>query len=401
MIIDATAYFNLNANTNETTTQEQKLHLLYDIPYIHVSDTKGTTTIENPSFTKLYTYGYNLLADNSIESGDIDATTGMNKPATSSSLYRTVDMTPILPLTSFIVSGNMSALYVYYYDAEYHFIKRITASQMTTVTDGDQEYARQFVPPIQAKWAKFVILSAVYSAQELQSHFCVHLSWSGAKAGYKAPEYHEYDFSNLVPTEFYSAIDAYDTLTPDGYFTKRVISFKLSDLRWSTGTKTNVTDSSTGIVYTRFYTDTNDNIVRSLQRPSANTERANIMCDNLDTMPHQVTHYAEGIGLSTTVGRAVVYLKGSSLSVSTLLNNHGNDTIYAELAEPIVTKLSTSFTDKILVDDYGIQMWDDLGAPDYPQLPLSMQLVYTPNLKDFVQRLYDYTSGDPSNIQLM
>ena len=108
----------------------------------------------------------------------------------------------------------------------------------------------------------------------------------------------------------------------------------------------------------------------------------------------------------SSTGRSVTYYYGDK-SNSMVIRDNGNllvgngssttpptDIIYYELAEP-TTEQGTSYSENLVIDDFGSM--DFQGTNGVPQGNL---IFYPVDYKAFIDTLYDYTEGTPSNIAL-
>ena len=179
-----------------------------------------------------------------------------------------------------------------------------------------------------------------------------------------------------------SAGNAKDSKAPDGTVHRRIGSYTFTgNEAYSSGT------------YGRVYVSGITSVVKI---PAIRSNKANILFSNfiaiddahLETNDRQISISENG-----SVGFCLV--KGTSTDmgdVDALKAEIVGKTIYFELAEP-TTEQGTPYSENLVIDDFGSMDFDS----DVPQGCL---IFYPVDYKAFVDTLYKYTDGTPSNIAL-
>jgi len=186
--------------------------------------------------------------------------------------------------------------------------------------------------------------------------------------------YEELTNNDTGTEELKSAGSAADSKTPDGTITRRIGSVDLSTLSWAYNSDNN------------YYTT---NGLISLVKPATADGSSAIIKWLCSTAP---STYADSV-YSGNIGFAIdrngiLYFKNSSTNSET----SPTGTLYYELATP-TTEQGTPFSENLIIDDFGSMEFS--GTSGVPQGNL---IFYPVDYKAFVDTLYDYTEGTPSDI---
>lgn len=177
-----------------------------------------------------------------------------------------------------------------------------------------------------------------------------------------------------------SAGSVKDSKEPDGTITRNVGYVKLKDLDWASG-KTNVfiTNGLQSLIKLGVGVTIKANLSTNLY-----IRNAWVNVYSSPTTPLSIAVNAEG----------TVAIYDTNYYDATLFVNHltNDDILFYELAEP-TTEQGTSFSENLVIDDFGSMSWDS----DVPQGNL---IFYPVDYKAFVDTMYNYTQGTPSNLAL-
>ena len=211
-----------------------------------------------------------------------------------------------------------------------------------------------------------------------KNDICLYLEWDGSRTGYEPYVKHTYQLPQM--NKPYSAGNVANTLDSDGTETDYVEQADLSTLSW--------TYSST-----RQYWETNS-LQSTIKKPSSNGTIANILCSNKSKNTADNVYLGQdGIGVST--GGTIYYHSTDS-------SNHPVGTLLYELATPTTEQTDKTFTENIIVDDFGTMRFVPVGteSASNPIVPQGNQFFYPADYVLLIDDLNSYVDGAVSNLAL-
>lgn len=323
--------------------------------YFQGSIAYNAGTLTNANSRYLETFGRNQFNKTSATSGkNIDSDNGNpvdNASTTVSDYIRVVPNTTLYFKNVYPASINYG---VFWYDEDKSFIK------CETVNNGSGTKTA----PSNAIYVRVVIRNA-----EVDS--CVVSIYYSGESGYD--QYYPYEELANVDTgteTLRSAGSIVDSKAPDGTITRRVGTVDLSTLTWTTSES-----------YPNTY-------VASLADMKINSN-ANMLCDKYSISSARKGRESIEQGYIAQVGRNDL----AQLIVGSTSSPTG--TLYYELATP-TTEAGTTFDENVASNDFGSMLW----ASPNNGVPQGALIFYPSDYKAFVDTLYNYASGAPSNLAL-
>ncbi len=223
---------------------------------------------------------------------------------------------------------------------------------------------------------------------------CIHLTWDGSRTGYEPYVNHTYKLPTL-DTQLRSAGSVCDTLDADGTLTRNVGVVDLGTLNWQT------VDISTNRSYCAL----------SGAKLFDNDLIANIICSKFvaDTYFRVGGNASalESISLGTLGSSAYLYVKTSLINSSTdttakIQTALSGIYLYYELATPKTEQTDKTFTENIIVDDFGTMRFVpvETESASNPIIPQGNQFFYPADYVLLVDDLNTYVDGAVSNLAL-
>lgn len=222
---------------------------------------------------------------------------------------------------------------------------------------------------------------------------CINISHSGVADG----TYHPYvEFEHEVPINKYfpngmrSAVNAYDEINHESAI-QRIGSFKVSDC------------------YDSLTQDTRASFLFSFISPITIIERhrgnaiENIVCDKIGTVTGASIQIPEETGIAYYRGR--VWIKDVNVkTIDAFKAKYGNGTIYAELAEPIVTPLKArAINFNYPVWDWGTERAVSAEPDAIVNVPFRADIIYGFNAVDTIRgnkKSIEDLDNDLSNLEI-
>lgn len=182
-----------------------------------------------------------------------------------------------------------------------------------------------------------------------------------------------------------SAGSVKDYKTPDGTIHRLVGYVKLADLDFDT-----YSSPASGIFRIHI------NELPNIKQPQYNYQLINAVCPPYTQKNYQNISGSDNLcfAVSTTENNRTVFINTSYNSVDAFKSAMANVYLYYELAEP-TTEQGTSYSENLVIDDFGSM--DFQGTNGVPQGNL---IFYPVDYKAFIDTLYNYTDGTPSELAL-
>lgn len=337
-IIDLTQWFGSNDNI--------PAHLLAHpedfFRYYQGSLAYNEGELVNANGRYLKTIGRNQW-DEEWELGGINATTGQNE--SSNDNIRSKNYIKVIPNANYYFRTNSKTLFVNYYDKDKNQIDYGGINDDTKVI------------PANCCYIRFRLNGTTY-----QNDITISLYYEG-ESGYD--QYYSYQVltNNDTGTEILrSAGSVHDSKAPDGTITRRIGPYTF-------------TGSESWI-----FNEGNQMWVFDIPQASAKTLGSTLA--------------SNGILFAIYQNAVRVYLSDNpQLTSSTNMNDifPNGTVIHYELAEP-TTEQGTSYSENVAIDDFGSM---DFGGTN--GVPQGNLIFYPVDYKAFVDTLYNYTEGTPSN----
>ena len=291
--------------------------------------------------------------DEDVENGYIDDATGENVGSQTQYL-RSKNYIRVIPNATYYFFISHAGK-VYFYDKDKNYIKWENSISNGTFTIPSNACYMRFWCNYDGTYANDITISIYYEGE----------------GGYD--QYYPYEVltNNDTGTEVLrSAGSVFDSKAPDGTVTRRIASVDLSTLTWSY--------NYTYLCWRAYLDDikNNANAISDKYNCVKNTDGENLNVGDLTT-------YWQWWGSS---GQIAIRSDDSS--------NTPTGTLFYELATP-TTEQGTPYSENIAIDDFGSM--DFSGTSGVPQCNL---IFYPVDYKAFIDTLYNYTEGTPSNIAL-
>ncbi len=240
-----------------------------------------------------------------------------------------------------------------------------------------------FTIPSNVCGIKFTVRYESGSISAYKNDITVSLYYEG-ESGYD--QYYPYEVltNNDTGTEtLRSAGSVADSKAPDGTITRRIGVVDLGSLEW-------IKNDYNSFIST--------GLEALIQAPSGSGVKANLTCSKY------INDTANNAAYSHTNDKAIAYSSYYKLAVYDSALASGDAAafktamsgvyLFYELATP-TTEQGTPYSENIVIDDFGSM--DFSGTSGVPQGNL---IFYPVDYKAFIDTLYDYTEGTPSNIAL-
>ena len=305
--------------------------------------------------------------DEEWESGGLNLSTGAK--ITDGTAIRSKNYIEILPNATYF--GLMTIQRIAFYDKDKNYVGYIASNTANTT----------FTTPNNASYMLFYVSGTTYNHD-----ITISIYYSG-ESGYD--QYYPYEVLTNTDTgteTLRSAGSVKDYKTPDGVVHRVVGSYTFTgseDENWQLYT----TEESR-----RFYIAVSD------FKGALDYVKANIACDKLQVVSKgdlQNSDMAISAGDSNTA-RIMVRINSSVTTVAQLKTwlSSNNLTVYYELDTP-TTEQGTTFSPNLVIDDFGSMEF--AGTSGVPQGNL---IFYPVDYKAFIDTLYNYTDGTPSELAL-
>lgn len=254
---------------------------------------------------------------------------------------------------------------VYYVKSSYQIAPRYYDKNKNFISYGANVQNNTLTTPVNAIYMRFTTPDGIST---YNNDITISLYYSG-ESGYD--QYYAYEVLTNNDTgteELKSAGSVADSKAPDGTITRNVGSVDLGTLNWS---------GSSG----RYSTGELENLIK---KPSSNSQLANIISPNYT---NATANDESGSGS----GEMFVRTDGTLVINST---SSPTGTLYYELETP-TQEQGTPFSENLIIDDFGSMEF--AGTSGVPQGNL---IFYPVDYKAFIDTLYDYAEGTPSDIAL-
>lgn len=296
--------------------------------------------------------------DEEWEEGYISNDTGAN--ASASGFIRSKNYIPVTPNAryAYYCGANIKGVF-YFYDKDKNFITGLWTNNRQEANSGGY-----FDVPSNALFIRFYTGTGYGGTYNYD--ITISLYYEG-ESGYD--QYYPYEVLTNNDTgteELKSAGSVKDYKTPDGTITRKVGSVDLGTLSW-----------------TEYQTN----------RWSATLPENTLSYGGSDT-PIGLTNKNYVLKSRNNVAGVEGEMWFTSTTVYVYSTSSPTGTLYYPLATP-TTEQGTPFSENLVIDDFGSMEFS--GTSGVPQGNL---IFYPVDYKAFVDTLYDYTEGTPSNIQL-
>ena len=325
----------------------------------------------------LETTGFNQF-DGEIESGYIDATGNQN----NNNRARSKNFIDVIAGQKYTFEEHSTLTYTYFwlgeYDGSYNLINQDTYSATVDRT-------RTITLKNNTRYVRFYYsYSSDVSSILSQITVCVYLYWDGSRTGYEPYVKHTYQLPTL-DTPLRSAGSVCDTLDADGKLTRNVGSYTFTG---------NETWSAFG---TAFSTP-----ITNLKQTGNSGILGNIICDSLSVVKQDnIPGIDRTIAVRSNANQVIVYIS-SITSGSAMASEMAGKTIHFELATPTTEQTDKTFTENIIVDDFGTMRFVPVGteSASNPIVPQGNQFFYPADYVLLVDDLNTYVDGAVSNLAL-
>ena len=231
----------------------------------------------------------------------------------------------------------------------------------------------QFTIPANVCYMKFNLGSSYGTTYN--HDITISLYYSG-ESGYD--QYYSYEVltNNDTGTEVLrSAGNVHDIKLPDGTIKRNVGYVDLDSLTWTYNSSDHYWSAALS--------------TNNAKKPSSYNTKPNIICDKYSCNSwNGMLDAGEGISIAPVEEYSIIgVVNGSSTTEPT-------GTLYYELDEP-TTEQGTQYSENLVIDDFGTM--DFSGTNGVPQGNL---IFYPVDYKAFIDTLYDYTEGTPSELAL-
>ena len=295
--------------------------------------------------------------DEEWEQGSYDGSTGEK---ISANRLRSKNKIKVIPnATYYLYCGVASNGTAYFYDVNNNFISSATITRQNT-----------FTIPANAIYMAFNMFSEYGDGTTYNHDITISIYYEG-ESGYD--QYYPYEVltNNDTGTEtLRSAGSVKDYKEPSGEITRRIASVDLSTLEWSKYADNKFSAHLSGA-----------------KSPLTSSIPFNGTCNKLIAVGTSVTLDPSKKEMSYGSG-GTLYVANSDWSNTSDISG----TLYYELAES-TTEQGTAFSANLVIDDFGSMEF--AGTNGVPQGNL---IFYPVDYKAFIDTLYDYTEGTPSEL---
>ena len=304
--------------------------------------------------------------DEEWESGYIDGN-GVLQSGTYIRSKNYISIVPNKPI--YVYCGHSSDGGVAYYDASKNFIMRVYTGVNSI-----------FNPPTNAVYCKFFVFGTTYN-----NDISINLYYED-EARCLTYEPYEVLTNNDTGTEVLrSAGNVRDYKEPNGTIHRKVGRVDLGDLNWTYNNTSGHEGMTSTTAPANIKTPANSGIV-------SNLTCAKYMKASDD---QRYTHaFDNAIAVYYGDGRLEIYSSTMGTDATAFKQSLTGVYLFYELATP-TTEQGTTFSENVTIDDFGSMSFE--GTNGVPQGNL---IFYPVDYKAFIDTLYDYTEGTPSNIAL-
>lgn len=317
--------------------------------------------------------------DEIFEGGGISSS-GQNE--SSSNSFRTTNYQPVIPNSTYCLhtaNGIASSYYLFEYDVNNNFIKSTEkySNNSTYSLSSNTYYVRLVFYKSGSSYQSNVPSKDV-------AQITLNISDNNINGTY-------YPYKLLTHldtgTEVLRSVGSVkDVKKPNGVITRKVGVVKLKDLTYTYNATYQVFYATiTGKVNNK----NNGGLCESYNLVSTNPDGLSQAGDLLNN---------KECALSKDTSNPYIYIKDSSYSDGTTFKNHFTDDeeLYFELATP-TEEQGTTFSENLVINDYGTMNWNNTS---FNGIPMGNLIFYPVDYKAFIDTLYNYSSGTPSNIAL-
>ena len=309
--------------------------------------------------------------DQVLEIGNINGDTGQD--ASNNSCRRSKNYIPVIPHSSYHFNWQSfiqnSSIAVMFYDSDKNFLNAIYFY--------NQNYDIDI--PSNASFIRFRIYEEHWTASTvIAPDITISIHYSG-ESGYD--QYYPYEILSEIDIGnevLRSAGNARDYKTPDGTIHRKVGQVDLGTLNWTKYGNHTFYATVTGIKLA-------NNLINYIC-PKYASRQVGYANDDYDKMIYGNAYsYTEIIITDSAYSNAATFKTAMS---GVMLN--------FELLEE-TTEEGTPFSENMKIDDFGSMMFE---GEEFNGIPMANLIFYPSDYKAFVDTLYDYTSGTPSNLVL-
>lgn len=315
--------------------------------------------------------------DEEWELGAISPATGQN--VENSNAIRTKNYIKVIPSATYNLL--VPWLYVYFYDANKNFIEARQSNgvtgQLPAVNDNGNCYNIQLTIPSNCCYIR-ARFSTVYGTT-YNNDISINLYYEDEERCLTYEPYQVLTNNDTGTEVLRSAGSVKDSKTPDGTITRRVGVVDLGTLNWSGFDTGNYTDEFA---------------------VSFANGGVNALCPKYITVSAMSEFNSRDKVIRVNKDNGDIRIKDSSFNNQTAEGIQAFKTamdgvyLFYELAEP-TTEQGTTFSENLVIDDFGSM---DFGGTN--GVPQGALIFYPVDYKAFVDTLYNYADGTPSNLAL-